>query len=99
LINSAPACKTCGKALALATGPQTDTLVEEESARCAQLREIAQRRRVLAAKMQSGVTGLLGGDTVDTVDLVAHRKGLAQLDAALQAQAEALAGAMVHSPH
>lgn len=91
-------CKTCGKTLPVQTGPGADALVEEESARCSRLREIAQQRHALAAKMQSGIVGLLGSDTADTVDLVAQRNSFAQLDATLQAQAEALAAAMTHVP-
>lgn len=78
--------------------PATADFVAEESARCCRLREIAQQRQALAAKMHSGIVGLLGGDTADTVDLVAQRKSFAQLDATLQAQAEALTATMVHVP-
>ncbi|HEX7952166.1 MAG TPA: hypothetical protein VF523_03735 [Burkholderiales bacterium] len=91
-------CKTCGKALVASTGVIADALAEEESARCSRLREIALQRKALATKMQSGIVGLLGADTADTVDLVAQRKSLAQLDATLEAEAQSLAMVMAHMP-
>ncbi|MEO8156708.1 MAG: hypothetical protein ABI648_02850 [Betaproteobacteria bacterium] len=96
--NPALTCNTCGKPLAIPASAVSAALIEEESVRCDQLREIAQQRQTLAAKMQSGIVGLLGGDTADTVDMIAQRKSLAQLDAALQGQAEDLASAMSHAP-
>ena len=48
--------------------------------------------------MQFSIFGLLGVDTADTGDMSAQRKSLAQLDAALQGQAEDLASAMSHAP-
>jgi len=68
--------------------------VEEESARCGRLREITQQRQALAARTQAGFAACLGSDTVDTVDLVAQRRSLAQLDSALRAEAEELAKVM-----
>lgn len=99
--NSALKCKTCGKSFAPPAGHASEAsaaLVEEESARCSRLREITQQRQALAARMQAGFAGVLGGDTVDTVDLVAQRKSLAQLDATLKAEAEGLSKVMRHVP-
>ena len=90
--NSTPKCATCGKSLTSAER------IDEESARCARLREIAQQRAALAVRMQGGIVGMLGGDTIDTVDLVAQRKSLTQLDATLKAEAEGLERAMGHVP-
>jgi hypothetical protein len=92
LNNPAPKCTTCGKSLTSAER------VEEESVRCARLREIAQQRQALAVRIQGGIAGMLGSDTIDTVDLVAQRKSLAQLDATLKAEAEGLEGEMGHVP-
>ena len=72
--------------------------VDEESARCARWREIAQQRQALAARIQAGIAGMLGTDTMDTVDLVAQRKSLTQLDATLKTEAEALKRVMGHIP-
>ena len=74
------------------------TLVEEESARCSRLREITQQRQALAARTQAGITGMLDHDRIDTVDMVAHRKSLLQLDATLKAEADELTKVMVHVP-
>ena len=98
--NSAFACRTCGKPF---TPPARHdeaaaALVEEESVRCSRLREITQQRQALAARTQAGFAGVLGSDTVDTVDLVAQRRSLAQLDSALRAEAEELAKVMQHVP-
>jgi hypothetical protein len=92
---SAPTCKNCGKPFALPAG---GTAVEEGSMRCARLREIAQQRQALSLKLQAGIVGMVGGDSVDTVDLVAHRRSLAQLDAALAAEAKELSASMSHKP-
>jgi hypothetical protein len=73
-------------------------LIEEESAHCRRLQEIGLQRQTLAASIQAGIAGTLGGDTIETNDLVAHRQSLAQLDAALMAEAAALAKAMIHVP-
>ena len=91
-------CKICGKSLTLPAGQASAELVEEESTRCSRLQEITQQRQALAARMQGGIVGMLGGDTVDTTDMVAHRKSLAQLDATLKAEAEELAALMHHAP-
>ena len=99
--NSGLRCKTCGKVLAAPLGHRKEalaTLIDEESARCSCLREITQQRQTLGARTQAGITGMLDHDRVDTTDMVAHRKSLAQLDAALKAEAERLAKAMVHAP-
>lgn len=91
-------CKTCGKFLTLTSGQASAGFVDEESARCARLREITLQRQALAARVQSGIVGVIGSDTVDTMDMVAHRKSLAQLDATLKTQAEELVKAMLHTP-
>jgi hypothetical protein len=91
-------CKTCGKFLTLTAGQASAALVVEESARCARLREITQQRQALGSRMQTGITGVLGSDTMDTVDMVAQRRSLAQLDATLKVEAEELAKAMLHTP-
>ena len=99
--NSALACRTCGKSLTLPVANASETavaLVEEESARCGRLREITQQRQALAARTQAGFAGVLGSDTLDTVDLVAQRRSLAQLDTTLRAEAEVLAKVMLHVP-
>jgi len=99
--NSGLRCKTCGKVLAAPLGHRREalaTLIDEESARCSRLREITQQRQTLAARTQAGITGMLDHDRIDTTDMVAHRKSLAQLDAALKAEAERLAKEMVHAP-
>lgn len=93
-------CKTCGKIFAVSGGRESAALVEEESARCARLREIAtQRESIDAACHQPGFTGVLHGtgDT-DTVDLVMQRHSMARLDAALRSEAEGLAKLMWHTP-
>jgi hypothetical protein len=46
--------------------------------------------------LQAGIAGILGSDTIDTMDMVAQRKSLTQLDATLKAEAEDLAKAMRH---
>jgi hypothetical protein len=94
------ACRTCGKSFATPArhGETVASLVEEESARCSRMREITQQRQALAARTQAGFAGVLGNDTVDTVDLVDHRRSLAQLDAALRAEAEELAKVMRNMP-
>jgi len=98
---SALKCKTCGKSFA----PPADyireafaELVEEESVRCSRVRDIARQRQVLATRMQSGIAGVLGGETIDTTDMVSQRQSLAQLDATLKAQAEGLSRDMLHVP-
>ena len=99
--NSALKCKTCGKSFAPPAGRASEAsaeLVEEESSRCSRLREIAQQRHVLAARMQAGIAGVVGGETLDTVDMVAQRQSLAQLDATLKAEAEELSKVMRHVP-
>jgi len=93
-------CATCGKSFmpAAGHGGTTATLEKEESARCSRMREIAQQRQALAARTQAGFAGVLGSDTVDTVDLVAQRRSLAQLDATLKVEADELAKVMWHVP-
>jgi hypothetical protein len=93
-------CATCGGLVATPADRRQPifALIEEESARCQRLREISLQRQTLAARIQAGLAGTLGGDTVETNDLVAHRQSLAQLDAALMAEAAALASTMVHVP-
>lgn len=95
--NSALACRTCGKSFTHPAGRSeaAAVLVEEESARCSRMREITQQRQALAARTQAGFAGVMGSDTVD---LVAHRRSLAQLDAILSAEAEELAKVMRHVP-
>lgn len=91
-------CKTCGKFLTLTSGQASATLVDEESVRCARLREITQQRLTLASRAQAGITGVLGSDTMDTVDMVAQRRSMNQLDVALKAEAGELVGKMLHTP-
>jgi phage FluMu protein Com len=99
--NSGLRCKTCGKVLAAPLGHSKDvlaTLIDEESARCSRLREITQQRQSLAARTQAGITGMLDHERIDTIDMIAHRKSLLQLDSTLKAEAEALSTVMHHSP-
>jgi hypothetical protein len=94
-------CKSCGAMLAVPRGldqEATGRLIDAESARCARLREIAQQREALGARIQAGIAGMLGSDRIDTNDLVAQRMSLAQLAATLTAEAEDLAKFMVHLP-
>lgn len=94
-------CTTCGKSFRASAGNASDSpaaLVEEESARCSRLLEIAQQRQTLAARMQAGIAGVVGSETLDTVDMVAQRQSLAQLDATLKAEAEELSKVMRHVP-
>ena len=94
-------CKTCGKSFAPPAGhvsAASGELVEEESIRCSRVRDIARQRQVLAARMQAGIAGVLGSEPVDTMDLVSQRQSLAQLDATLKTQAEALSRGMLHVP-
>ena len=86
--NSTPKCATCGELLTIQNGRVSNEIVDEESARCARWREIAQQRQALAARMQAGIAGMLGTDTMDTVDKVAQRQSLTQLDATLKTEAE-----------
>ena len=98
---SALKCKTCGKFFAPPDGHVREAsaeLVEEESLRCSRVREISRQRQVIAARMQAGIAGVLGSEPVDTTDLVSQRQSLAQLDATLKAQAEALSIGMLHVP-
>jgi hypothetical protein len=98
---SALKCRTCGKSFAPPAGhagAASAVLVEEESACCSRLREITQQRQALAARIQAGIAGVLGSEPVDTMDLVAQRRSIAQLDATLKAQAEELARVMLHVP-
>lgn len=98
---SAFACATCGKVLAAPLGHGREaitTLVEEESRRCSRLREITQQRQALVARMQAGMAGIVSSDTVDTIDIVAQRRSLTQLDTALKGEAESLAKIMLHVP-
>jgi hypothetical protein len=95
------ACTSCGKSFAPPPGHASESaasLVEEESARCRRLREITQQRQTVAARIQAGIAGVLGSVMVDTVDRVAHRKTLAQLDATLKGEAEDLSKFMLHVP-
>jgi hypothetical protein len=94
-------CKSCGKTFAPPKGLAREALaalVEEESARCRRLDEVGRQRQALAARSQEGFAGLIGDEAVDTVDLVAQRKSLAQLDATLKAEVEALTQLMMHVP-
>ena len=96
--DSTAKCATCGKSLTPHNGRAAIESVNEESARCARWREIVQQRQALAARIQAGIAGMLGTDTMDTVDMVAQRKSLTQLDATLKAEAELLERAMGHVP-
>ena len=92
-------CTTCGKSFRAPSGDASASpavLVEEESARCSRLLEIAQQRQTLAARMQAGIAGVVGSETLDTGDMVVQRKSLAQLDATLRAEAEELGRVMRH---
>jgi hypothetical protein len=94
-------CTHCGKPFAPPAERAHDpfvALVVEESARCERLGEVNRQRQALAARAQSGVAGVIGDETVETADMVAHRKSLAQLDATLKAEAEGLSRAMMHVP-
>ena len=96
--NSTPKCATCDKSLTPHNGRAAIEWVDEESARCARWREIAQQRQALAARIQAGIAGMLGTDTMDTVDMVAQRKSLTQLDATLETEAQELERVMGHIP-
>lgn len=93
-------CTACGKTFAAPDGRAAADLVEEESARCARLREVSEQRRALdAARTQAGFAGVLHGtEDKDTVDLVMQRDSMARLDAALKKEAEGLAAALLHEP-
>ena len=100
LENSALKCKTCGKSFALPDNLPSESagkLIEEESARCARLWEITQQRQALAVRIQAGFAGVLGTEALDTVDRVAQRQSLANLDTTLIAEAEELAKVMRHT--
>jgi hypothetical protein len=93
-------CKTCGKSFAVPDGRESAVLVDEESSRCARMRDIdSQRKSIDAARHQSGFDGVLHGtgDT-DTVDIVMKRHSMARLDAALKSESEGLAKLMWHVP-
>ena len=93
-------CNTCGKAFAAPPGREGAGLVEEESARCARLREVNEQRAALeVARNQAGFAGVLhGNEDKDTMDLVMQRASLTRLDAALKAEAADLSAAMLHEP-
>ena len=95
-------CTTCGKHFAPPAGYARESfaaLVEEESARCKRLGEVnRQRQSLVAARTQAGFAGVLGTETVDTVDIVAQRESTSWLDAALKEEAEDLAKVMLHVP-
>lgn len=94
-------CTHCGKPFTPPADRARESfvaLIAEESARCERLGELNRQRQALAARGQSGVAGVVGDEAVDTVDMVAHRKSLAQLDATLKAEAEGLFRAMMHVP-
>ena len=96
--DSTAKCATCGKSLTPHNGRAAIESANEESARCARWREIAQQRHALNARIQAGIVGVLGSDTMDTVDMVAQRNSLIQLDATLKAEAEGLERVMRHVP-
>ena len=98
LNNSTPKCATCGESLTIQNGRVSIEFVDDESARCARWREIAQQRQALAARIQAGIAGMLGTETMDTVDKVAQRQSLTQLDATLKTEAEELERVMGHIP-
>ncbi len=93
-------CVTCGTSFAAPAGRETVGFVAEESARCARLRDVNERRKALdAARTQAGFAGVLhGNEEKDTGDLVMQRDGMLRLDAALKKEAEELAAAMLHEP-
>jgi len=93
-------CKSCGGLFPAPRGQRQAgaALIEEESARCRRLREIGLQRQTLAARLQAGPAGTLGGDAIDTNDLLAQRQSIAQLDATLAAEAAALSQGMLHVP-
>lgn len=93
-------CTTCGQTFAAPDDRAAPGLVEEESARCARLREVNERRKALdAARNQAGFAGILHGDEdKDTVDMVMQRDSMARLDSALRDEAEGLAKQMSHVP-
>ena len=98
---SALKCRTCGKSFTPPAGHESEAvaaLVEQESARCSRLQELTQQRQALVARTQAGFAGVLGTEVVDTVDRVAQRQSLAQLDATLKAETEELANIMLHVP-
>ena len=98
---SAPSCTNCEGLLAIPEGFRQEALtalIEEESARCARLGEIAQQRQTLAMRIQAGIAGIPGREGVETNDLIAHRQSLAQLEQTLKAQYAELSKVMIHKP-
>jgi hypothetical protein len=93
------ACLTCGRSLAVPearTSEVAQSLADEDSARCARLRQVAEQRRALADAFARG--DYVGPEDSDTVDLVMRRESMARLDGALAAEAESLAKSMWHAP-
>ena len=94
-------CTNCGKAFARPgeiDAANIKTIVEQESARCVRLTDLIRQRESLASRMQGGVAGLVGHDTLDTVDMVAQRASLRKLDATLKQEEEELQAGMSHVP-
>ena len=94
-------CQNCSMAFRIPDNVRSagiTALVEAESARCARLIDITRQRRALGARIQAGIAGMLGSETLETSDLVANRKTVAQLEAALKAEADDLAKVMMHVP-
>ena len=95
-------CTNCGRSFVPPAGYAHESLaalLEEESARCKRLCEVnRQRQSLVAARPQAGFAGVVGTETVDTVDIVAQRESASRLDTALKEEAEDLAKIMLHVP-
>ena len=95
-------CTNCGRSIVPPAGYAHESLaavLTEESARCKRLGEVnRQRQSLIAARTQAGFAGVLGTETVDTVDIVAQRESTSRLDTALKEEADDLAKIMLHVP-
>ena len=95
-------CTNCGRSFTPPAGYAHESLaalLAEESARCKRLGEVnRQRQSLIAARTQAGFAGVLGTETVDTVDIVAQRESTSRLDTALKEEADDLAKIMLHVP-
>ncbi len=94
-------CLNCGGSFVApveADGKASGALLDSESARCARLLEIRSRRKTLASNIQAGIAGMVGSNPYDTIDMVAQRRSVGQLDATLKAEERDLEAIMLHVP-
>jgi len=91
-------CLTCNQnffAPAERLGEIRAGLIEEESSRCARLRQVSEQRQALAtARSQAGFAGI----PTDSTDRVIQRDSMARLEQTLNDEAESLKRSMWHSP-